>query len=107
LATSRSIAALVAQPSFPNGTGIVGRLALLDGAESGSLARSAVWATMQRFASALRRASARLIRQSSWRRSALDDAGIAYVPSGTLGLGEYMRRIGRNSVGWGLEADAA
>jgi hypothetical protein len=34
LATSRSLAALVAQPSFPNGTGILGRLSLLDRAEA-------------------------------------------------------------------------
>ena len=45
MATSRSIAALAAQPSFPNGTGILGRLALMDRAESGSLAESAARAT--------------------------------------------------------------
>jgi hypothetical protein len=45
LATSRSLAALVAQNSFPNGTGILGRLSLLDRAESGSLAESAARAT--------------------------------------------------------------
>jgi hypothetical protein len=45
LATSKSIAALVAQPSFPNGTGILGRLSLLDRVEGGSLAESAAWAT--------------------------------------------------------------
>ena len=48
LATSRSIAALVAQPSFPNGTGILGRLSLLDRAESGSLAEGAASATTQK-----------------------------------------------------------
>jgi hypothetical protein len=45
VATSRSLAALVAQHSFPNGTGILGRLSLLDRAESGSLAESAARAT--------------------------------------------------------------
>jgi hypothetical protein len=40
--------ALLAQPSFPNGTGILGRLSLLDRAESGSLADSAARATMQK-----------------------------------------------------------
>jgi hypothetical protein len=48
LATSRSIAALVVQPSFPNGTGILGRLSLLDRAESGCLAESAASATSQK-----------------------------------------------------------
>lgn len=48
LATSRSIAALVAQPSFPSGTVILGRLPLLDHAEGGTLAESAAWATEQK-----------------------------------------------------------
>ncbi|MGZ6670421.1 MAG: hypothetical protein ACXVH3_37870, partial [Solirubrobacteraceae bacterium] len=39
LATSRSPTAVVAQHPFPNGTGILGRLSLLD-RESGSLAES-------------------------------------------------------------------
>lgn len=47
LATSRSLAALVAQHSFPNGTGILGRLSLLDRAESGSLVESAARATLR------------------------------------------------------------
>jgi hypothetical protein len=50
LVTSRSLAALVAQHSFPNGTGILGRLSLLDRAESGSLAESAARATKQEHA---------------------------------------------------------
>ena len=33
--------------------------------------------------------------------------GIVYVRSGLLVWARYMRRIGRDSVGWGLEADAA
>ncbi len=33
--------------------------------------------------------------------------GVVYVRSRTLGLGEYMRRIGRDRIGCGLEADAA
>jgi hypothetical protein len=47
LATSGSIAALVAQPPFPNGTGSLSRLSLLDRAESGSLAESAARATLR------------------------------------------------------------
>jgi hypothetical protein len=73
----------------------------------GSLSETAPWATMQQFASALRRAYGPLIRQSAGRGRSLMIDGIVYVRSRAFGLGGYMRRIGRNSVGWGLEADAA
>ena len=48
VARSGSLAGLVAQPSFPNGTGTLGRLSLPDRAESGSLADSAARATMRK-----------------------------------------------------------
>jgi hypothetical protein len=45
-------------------------------------------------------------RSRPWR-PVVDDQGIVYVRSRILGLGEYMRRVGRDSIGSGLEADAA
>jgi hypothetical protein len=48
LATSRSIAALLAQPSFPDGTGIVRPVVAVGSAVSSSLAESAAWATLQK-----------------------------------------------------------